>query len=395
MRLKPLVKPRQSLQLRDVTLGGTTLPYYFGCGCMDEIAEKIDELGADRIFIVTDTEVFRLHGEEFLSALGGRTPVSVLPGQPGESLKSLESLTMHITKALSDGATRRSLVVSFGGGVPGNLAGVIASLLFRGIRLVHIPTTTVSAMDSVLSLKQAINSPLGKNHIGSYYRPIGIYADVSLFATLPDRELRSGLGEMAKNCLAILPELLEPMKKILASGDFGGDETLMWLLDASITAKCLVTRDDPYEKCAGLVLEYGHTVGHAIELLDHGQRGNSTISHGEAIAVGMLVAAGISRARGWLSSTDVEIHKEIVTGLGITPRLPSGVSVSDVLRVVGGDNKRGYLSVKVDETPFVLLRELGIPATTGTLPLVPVDFAEIVTAIEELTAELVSAPAYP
>ncbi|MEU7146046.1 2-deoxy-scyllo-inosose synthase [Nocardia sp. NPDC046473] len=391
MTPEPLVESRRPLQLREVALGDTELPYYFGSGCMDEIAQKIDELAADRIFIVTDTEVFRLHGDALLTALGDRTPISVLTGQPGESLKSLERLALHIKKVLREGATRRSVVVSFGGGVPGNLAGVIASLLFRGVRLVHIPTTTVSAMDSVLSLKQAINSPFGKNHIGSYYRPVGIYADVRLFETLPARELRSGLGEMTKNCLAILPELVEPMQRILATGDFGGDETLLWLLDASITAKCLVTRDDPHEKGAGLVLEYGHTVGHAIELLDHRQRGGSAISHGEAIALGMLVAARVSQARGWLSADEVDVHDKLVTGLGIVPRLPDGVSVSDIVRLIRDDNKRGYLSVGVDETPFVLLRRLGVPAMTGALPLVPVDFAEIASALDGFGADRGSA----
>ncbi|WP_243795013.1 2-deoxy-scyllo-inosose synthase [Saccharopolyspora gloriosae] len=388
MTPNPLIAHRRSLQLREVELGGLELPYYFGSGCMDEIAEKIEELGADKIFIVTDAEVLRLHGDKLLFALGNRTPVVVLSGQPGESLKSLERLALHIEQVLRDGATRRSLVVSFGGGVPGNLAGVVASLLFRGVRLVHIPTTTVSAMDSVLSLKQAINSPFGKNHIGSYYRPVGIYADVSLFETLPSRELRSGLGEMSKNCLAILPELIEPMKKILASGDFGGVETLLWLLDASIRAKCLVTREDPHEKGAGLALEYGHTVGHAIELLDHRQRGNVAISHGEAVALGMLVAARVSRARGWLSQAKVDTHDDIVAGLGVAPCLPDGVSGDEILRLIKDDNKRGYLPVGPDEAPFVLLRELGVPAVTGTLPLVPVGFAEVAAALEELAVDL-------
>ncbi|WP_433714593.1 2-deoxy-scyllo-inosose synthase [Nocardia sp. CA-084685] len=374
------------MQQRHIRIGESSFPYLFGSNCLDAIGETLDKLDADRFIVVTDNHVFGLHGQTLLRALGTETPVTVLGHEPGESMKTLSCLGEHIEQALRDGATRRSVVVSFGGGVPGNLAGLMASLLFRGVRLVHIPTTTVSAMDSVLSLKQAINSQVGKNHVGSYYTPTAVLTDVELFTTLSARELRSGLCEMTKNCLAIKPAIISELQEILATANLAAPESLLWLLDASISAKGQVTKNDTYERKDGLVLEYGHTVGHAIELLDHRQRDADGLSHGESIALGMLIAARISFARGWLTDTDVSIHDELVTSLGVRTTIPDGVTPDGIIDTIRDDNKRGYLPLADDAAAFVLLEQLGRPARSGGLPLVPVTFDEVYDALEAFEA---------
>ncbi|GAB0106956.1 2-deoxy-scyllo-inosose synthase [Nocardia sp. JMUB6875] len=346
----------------------------------------------DKLIVVTDDRLLELYGSE-IECLAGAIPAVTLSHPAGESMKTLSCLAEHLETALRAGVTRRSVVVSFGGGVPGNLAGLLANLLFRGVRLVHVPTTTIAAMDSVLSLKQAINSGVGKNHIGTFYAPTAVYADVRLFATLPERELRSGLCEMAKNCLAIQPSELDRLRAVIAGGEFASPNTLMWLLDASIAAKSSVTRYDTFERGTGLVLEYGHTIGHAIEICDHRARGAAGVAHGTAIALGMLAAAHISHARGWLSDDEVGVHYEIVTGLGVEPRLPGSVRIADVLDVVANDNKQGYLESRTGTVPFVLLRGLGRPETSGGLPLTPVSTAEIRAALEVIARSSTAAPA--
>ncbi|MFE6859257.1 2-deoxy-scyllo-inosose synthase [Nocardia sp. NPDC057668] len=368
---------------RTIRIGDQSFPYSFGEDCLDEIAAEIAGLAADTLVFVTDDHVLELHGRA-LSRLAGTTPAITLSHRAGESMKTLACLTAHLETALRAGVTRRSVVVAFGGGVPGNLAGLMANLLFRGVRLVHIPTTTIAAMDSVLSLKQAINSPVGKNHIGTYYAPAAVYTDVRLFETLTARELRSGLCEMAKNCLAIHPAALEQLRAVIDSGAPATPAALRWLLDASIAAKSAVTRADTFERGSGLVLEYGHTAGHAIEICDHRARGAAGLSHGAAVAVGMLVAAHISHARGRLTERELRVHYEIVTGLGVEPRLPAAVRIADVLSVIGDDNKKGYLEARSDAVPFVLLDGLGTPARTGALPLVHVSMDEIRAALEAL-----------
>ena len=380
-------------QVRRIRIGDAEYPYHYGIDCLDLIMRELAALDADLFIVVTDDTVLRLHGEAVLSRLRALAPVDVISHPPGESMKTLPTLSADLEHVLAVGATRRSVVIAFGGGVPGNLAGVIAALLFRGVRLVHIPTTTTAAMDSVLSLKQAINSRLGKNHIGTYLPPRAVFTDVTLLATLPERDLRSGFCEAAKNCLAIRPDNLPELRRMLAEGALASPETLMWLLDVSVQAKTSVTLEDAREQRTGLVLEYGHTVGHAVELADHRNRGSDGISHGAAIAFGMLVAATIAHTRGWLAEEVVRVHEEIITALGVPLRLPGGPTVDQVMDVVRDDNKRGYLPLRADSLAMVLLRDLGVPAVELGLPLVPVALSDVRTALETVSQREVAVAA--
>lgn len=372
------------LNTRPVDLGGVVYPYHYGVDCLDRIVDELGALGADRFFVVTDDNVLALHGERLLSGLGGHAPVEVLSLPHGDGMKALPNLASHLERAIAAGASRRSVVVAFGGGVPGNLAGVVASLLFRGVRLVHVPTTTVAAMDSVISLKQAINSSHGKNHIGTYRAPEAVYLDVALLATLPDRQLRSGLCEATKNCLAIRPDSIPEMRRRLAAGNLASPETLLWMLEESLTAKIAVTRQDAYEQGSGLVLEYGHTVGHAVEMCDQRLRGAEGLSHGEAVMLGMLAAARISLAMGGLDDASVAVHEELAQALGAPTRVPEGLSVEQVMDVVRVDNKRGYLPVSGEEAAMVLLRLHGVPYGTPDLPLTAVPLETVKEAVTGL-----------
>lgn len=377
-------RERMFMDARSIWIGDANFPYYFGNGCLKEIGSRLNDLNADRFVVVTDDNVMELYGDQLLSAVGRRHPVTVLSHPAGESMKGLDCLSAHIDQALADGLSRQSTVVSLGGGVPGNLAGLMASLIFRGIRLVHIPTTTVAAMDSVLSLKQAINSKIGKNHLGCYYRPEAVMTDVQFFESLPARELRSGLCEMAKNCLAIDPAVIPELFAVLDSASLSDPDVLLWLLEASVGAKSRVTKNDAREKGSGLVLEYGHTVGHAIELADYRRRGKHGLSHGDSIAIGMLVAARISADRGWLTAEEVDVHHRLVGRLGVPIGALGTIEVDEVMNIVGDDNKRGYLPTSEDEFPFVLLKGLGKPAWSSGVPLVSVTKPEVYTAVSSL-----------
>ncbi len=385
-------RPKQLLtdwNSREIDLGGVTYPYYFGYDCLPQLADALVSFEPDLILLVTDDNVFKLHGADLLASLTPLVRVEVLSTTPGEGAKSSQILTAHLERAIAVGASRRSLVVSFGGGVPGNLAGVIAALLYRGIRLVHIPTTTMAAMDSTISLKQAINSARGKNHIGTYHVPECVISDVKLMQTLPDREIRSGLSEAIKNCLAIRPEDIPQMRMLLASGQFTSSESLLWLLDKGIQAKTTVTMGDAREQRGGLILEYGHTVGHAIEICDHKLKGTGSISHGEAVALGMLAAAHISSTWCGLSAEVVRLHYELLVDLlGAPATIPEGVTVEQVMQRILVDNKRGYFKVAQNEVAMVLLRSLGNPATTTFLPLVAVPLALVEQSVEHLMSPM-------
>ncbi|MFD4242979.1 2-deoxy-scyllo-inosose synthase [Streptomyces sp. NPDC058525] len=370
-----------------VDFGEASYPYYFGEDCLDRIVASMAGYGADRFLVVTDDNVLQLHGEKLLPALARVAPVDVFSRPAGDGAKSLHNLGACLEQAIAAGASRQSVVVAFGGGVPGNLAGVVASLLFRGVRLVHIPTTTVAAMDSVISLKQAINSTHGKNHIGTYRTPEAVYFDAGLLSTLPSKQLRSGLCEATKNCLAIRPQSIAQMRDRLAAGDLASPQTLLWLLEESLEAKCSVMAQDTYEQRAGLILEYGHTVGHAVEMCDQRLRGSDGLSHGEAVMLGMLAAARISNAMGALDDAAVAVHEELARALGVGTEMPGGLLIEDVMDVVRVDNKRGYLTVSGEEAAMVLLGRLGVPLGSHDLPLTAVPLGIVKEAVATLVPD--------
>jgi len=233
---------------------------------------------------------------------------------------------------------------------------MVAGLLFRGLPLIHIPTTLMAASDSVLSLKQAVNLSSGKNLVGFYYAPKLVCAEVAFLQSLPSREIRAGLCELVKNLLTIMPEEIERFRKMFRLDHQYDVSELEQIIDFCIRAKSAVMRDDPYEKNEGLVLEYGHTIGHALELVARGE-----FNHGECVAFGMLCAANIAAKLGLLRADEVRLHVELLAGIGalIRPRPEHIPLVEQYLR---SDNKRGYRHSQSDYTGMVLLKGLGEPA---------------------------------
>lgn len=360
-----------------VDLSDVSYDYWLGTDCTAEIVGHLCSLGADRYFVIADDGICASHVEGFHQALARRSPTKVIFHASGEGAKRLVEVERVIDEMLRLGATRASCVVTFGGGVTGNLGGLVAALLFRGIRLVHVPTTLVSIHDSVISLKQAVNAKAGKNIIGTYYVPALVLADTAYLQTLPKQHIRSGLCEVIKNALAICPRQIPWLERILQPDEELAPQTWVEVVRECITAKLLVMDKDPYEKRSGLVLEYGHTVGHAIE-----HSSNGAISHGEAVGLGMLVAARVSHLVGHLSNDAVQIHADLLRRAGVSLQLPAGAETVEILEKVRSDNKRGHLAHGPDQVPMVLLADLGRPLRSSHLPLVPVPLSLVEEALE-------------
>ena len=357
--------------------GEYNYPYFLGDHCTDALTAEVMALGPDRIVIVADETVWALHGNSFGGLRSAVVPVLVITLPAGEQAKRVDVLSNVLRQALDWGVTRRSVVLTFGGGAAGNLGGLAASLLFRGIRLVHMPTTTIAAFDSVLSMKQAINSDAGKNQIGTYHRPSAVLVDVQWFDTLDSDVARGGWCEGAKNCLAIEPSAMSTLTSLASERD----RRRKWqtLLEISLRAKRAVMIDDHFERSHGLILEYGHTVGHAIEYA-------AAVLHGDAIALGMIVAAEISCELNYLTAAAVEQHRSLLAVLGAPTRLPEDVDVARIMDIVRQDNKRGLIGCGEDEIPMVLLERLGAPVTSnGSLPLVPVPVVLVETVLRRLS----------
>merc|ERR1712066_1103932 len=278
--------------------------------------------------------------------------------------------------------TKRSLVVAFGGGALMNVTGLFASMLYRGSKLVYVPTTLLAMHDVTTSLKTSICFDGRKNNIGTFYAPLKILIDVAFCRTLPRGELFSGIGELAKNaalfggkhargfCEALSGECIN--RETGGSGEefVIGDDALLPLLSLGIEAKMTVLLTDAYERTDGMVFEYGHTVSHAIEKA----YGDGIVPHGLGVTYGMLSSSYAAEKLGIMSAADREEHDELCWLLLQRWSLPEPrPSVEVIMGLAMRDSKRGLTGEAEDEISDVLLRKVGdvVPTATNNLSKFP------------------------
>ena len=280
------------------------------------------------LFVFTDETVNRLYGDSFLGCLqrlGYQAHRIVTPD--GESAKSMESFNRLVEEVLALGIDERSVLISLGGGVVCNVCGFIASTLYRGIGLIHVPTTLMAQCDAAISHKQGINGMRGKNLVGSYYGPSQIVVDVDLLATLEPRRIADGMSEIIKHGLGEDEKLFD--KLMAYAGDHRDPQFLEAVVERNIQLKCALTSNDPKELGPGMVLMYGHTAGHAVEWLS-----GYELSHGEAVAIGMMVAARVSRILGGCSDGLVTAHEQVLGKYGLPRHVPASISTPDILEAM-------------------------------------------------------------
>lgn len=364
-------------------IGSAAVPYRYGADCTDGLAEGIETLGLGSAIVVID-EAVQSHAEPLLSRLGQRMQVRPIVIAGAEQHKRLSLVEEVLDRAVAAGADRTSAILAMGGGLVGNVAGLAASLLFRGVRLVHLPTTPVAAFDAVLSLKQGVNLRSGKNLCGAYTAPAMIGCDLNWLTTIPRRGLLTGIAEMAKNVLAVSPDRERDFEEALANLPERPVAAFTTLFELGFEAKAPMLRSDPHERKAALVFEYGHTVGHALESVAAG-----AMSHGEAVAWGMLAAAETSAQLGHLGDADLKRHYRLLSHLELPdPRIAlERFDLESLAARLRSDNKRGHIPCPPESVPMVLLRRLGEPvADRDGTPLIPVPIGTALDAFEKVTA---------
>jgi 3-dehydroquinate synthase len=357
-----------------------TMPIFVGQDVHNKCIEFCSKKKPDYLFFVADELVWNLYGQEIESRYSQHFCIKKVLIKSTEKLKTLEEVNRLLEEAISAGATRRSIIVAFGGGLAGNVAGMVAGLLYRGVSMIHMPTTFLAMSDSILSLKQAVNGQRGKNLFGMYYLPQATFICVDFLRTLPDEELIAGINESIKNCLVFDAENAEYLTSLIKQ--YSSYSTWIELVILGIKAKQKLLQNDPYEKELGVSLEYGHTVGHALEIQ------YDDLPHGIAVGLGMLVAAAISFNRGWLSQHEYYLHYEMLQSANSNIKFPANFDIKKTMQIIRKDNKHGYLTCTDDQHPFVLLRSLGQVKITKRKPLVCVGEAEIFSAIEKARADV-------
>lgn len=366
-----------------------TVPGFVGNNCPAEICQQLRSLNADKILLVTEQHVDELYSHYFdelqsedrasFGEAGApcepavKIEKMVLP--PGDAAKSWECLTQLVEWNFNVNATKKSVVVAFGGGALLNVAGLFASIAYRGMKAVYIPTTFLAMHDVVTSLKTSICFDGRKNNIGSFYAPLKILIDVSFCQSLPRNELFSGLGELAKNAALFGGHHAEGFIRALSKDNInasnGGsgeeftlsDETLMDLVKLGIEAKMDVLAVDAYERVHGMVFEYGHTISHAIEKA----YGDGTIPHGIGVCYGMLSTSFACKRLGLMSEKDQVPHDEICNLLCERWTLPEPrPSIEHVMRLAMRDSKRGITSEEPHEISDVFVTKVGNVIETKT-----------------------------
>jgi 3-dehydroquinate synthase len=321
-----------------------------GSGILDSLSNRTPELANNPrklIFLLTSPEIWALWGARVEAALAPREPIVLFlpPGERHKRLSQVERLTTEMTKA---GADRSSLLIAFGGGVTGDVGGFVSAIYMRGIDYIQIPTTLLSQVDSSVGGKTGVNLQTGKNLVGCFYPPQAVIADIDLLRTLPRRELRAGIYESIKAGLirdASLFRFIEGHREALDRGD---PAPLEKMVASSIRIKAEVVAEDERELGVRMILNFGHTLGHAIEVAS----GYRALLHGEAVAWGMIAALHISRQRK-LIADDTACRIETLIRSFQPPPMPA-VSDKRLLQAASGDKKN-----RAGVRRFVLLQGLG------------------------------------
>jgi 3-dehydroquinate synthase len=294
----------------------------------DSIKLIPDESASSPIYVFTDTRVNELYGDDFvggLKAMGYDVRRVVMA--EGEESKTLANYTRLVEHVLAEGIDERSVLVSLGGGAVCNVCGFLASTLYRGIRLVHVPTTLMAQCDAAISHKQGVNGARGKNMVGAYYPPINIAVDVEVLATLEDWLIPDGLSEVVKHALGQDPSYLKYLLDF--DGDMRDADFLETVVRKNIELKCELMATDPKEFREAMVLQYGHTVGHPIEYLS-----GYDLNHGQSVGIGMMVAAQVSRLLGGCDDAMVELHRAVIEKYELPTRIPRNIAVDDILAMM-------------------------------------------------------------
>lgn len=338
------------MQIIKVALGSHSYEIRIGAGLLAQTGAWLKEKGlSGKAVIITDTTVKRLYGDALSQSLtqdGFNVTTLVVP--VGEDQKSLETAGRLYYELTSSYAERTTPILALGGGVIGDLAGFVAATYLRGVPLIQMPTTLLAQIDSSIGGKVAVDHGQLKNTIGVFYQPKLVISDIDTLKTLPEAELANGLAEIIKSAVIRSRKFFASLEKSLEKVKSRDMTVLEEIVFQTATIKARIVEKD--EKDSGLrgILNYGHTIGHAIEAASSFQ-----IRHGQAIAMGMVAAARISNKIGILDANDVARLMNLIKKAGLPAEMPS-LNIKEVIEAMKHDKK-----VRQDRIRFVLLKSIG------------------------------------
>ena len=310
----------------------------------------------NRTIIITDTNINRIYGKSF-----SELPIIEIPA--GEDSKSMDQILSIMEKLLNMGADRHSFLLAIGGGVVCDISGFVASIFMRGIDFGYISTSLLSQVDASIGGKTGINYLNYKNIIGAFNHPSFVICDQSMISTLPKSEFINGLGEVVKHAVISDKEMFNFMQENHRKIIKQDDESINYLIEKSIQIKSNIVNQDERENGLRKKLNFGHTIGHAIEV-------NSDYNHGEAISIGMVLAAKLSHKKGYCSESIVKMIESLLTNIGLP--ISTDISSDKLMEAILKDKKK-----KGMEIDFVFVEDI------GKLKIEKVSAMEIINALEK------------
>lgn len=321
---------------------------FVGRGVLAQIPRRLGLEKIRRVFVLTSPEIWSLWGQPFLAATGAGVEPTVLFLPAGERYKRMGQVERLAAEMATAGADRSSLLIALGGGIVGDLGGFLAAIYMRGIEYAQVPTTLLAQVDSSVGGKTGVNLAAGKNLVGSFHHPRAVFADIDVLQTLPERELRAGLFESIKAGIIRDAALFRFMEQNAAAILGREPAALERVIAASIRMKAGVVAIDERESGLRMILNYGHTLGHAIEAAT----GYTRLLHGEAIGWGMLAALQVAMARSTVTPQQARRIEQIILAYGPLPGF--GTTAARLLDAAGRDKKN-----RAGLRRFVLPRGIG------------------------------------
>ncbi|ABF14084.1 3-dehydroquinate synthase [Candidatus Palibaumannia cicadellinicola] len=319
-----------------ITLGERSYAIIIANGLLQDPTSFWPLARGDKVLVVTSNYIASLYLEilsQILTELGIIIDLCILPD--GEQYKSLAMIDKIFTALLKKYHNNDTTIIAFGGGVIGDLAGFAAANYLRGVRIIQIPTTLLSQVDSSVGGKTAVNHPLGKNMIGTIYQPTSVIIDPNCLATLPRRELSSGLAEVIKYGILFDVNFFNWLELNIDALLGLEPHTVTWCIRRCCEIKAKIVTADEHEKGVRTLLNLGHTYGHAIET----HMGYGNWLHGEAVAVGIMIVVQVSCSLGYFSNVDTERVKTLLLRAGLPVIGPMKISLEDYLPYIMRDKK--------------------------------------------------------
>jgi len=320
-----------------------------GYGVLDKIVDDLKETPiGNKYCVITDSTVNKLYGMSMLKKLkeaGLKT--YLIEVQPGEKSKTLNTVAVITRKLISKGFNRKSAIIALGGGVVGDLAGFIASIYMRGIPYIQIPTTIMAQVDSSVGGKTGINM-YGKNIIGTFYQPKRVYSDLNMLHTLPKREIKNGLVEIIKTAVVFDEKVFNYLERNIEKIINLESRILLHIISKTVQIKVSIVKKDPKEQNLRAILNYGHTLGHVLEILS-----GHKLKHGEAVAIGMRFAGLLSYSMGLWSREELNRQNRLLDKL-ILPPMPHNITPKMIIHQMHSDKK-----IDDKKINFILPRRIG------------------------------------